>query len=128
MAFAARVRERGVALLKKIAADFGGTVDIDWNMSAPPVINDTILTERFRRSMDKLEEINSIEVPYSMGSEDFSYYLLKKPGLAFHYGTGNPEKYGESSVHCNNFIADEDGFRAAILAFLHFVLDAEPLA
>lgn len=127
MEFAAKVRERGVALLKRIAADFGGSVDIDWNMSAPPVINDPILTERFRRSVDKLSDIENIEVTYGMGSEDFSYYMLKKPGLCFHYGSGNEEKYGKSFGHCNNFIVDEDSFRAPILAFLQFVLDAEPL-
>ena len=127
MDFAAKVRSRGTEALQRIAADFGGTVDIDWNMSAPPVINDARITDIFRHSTKKLEGVTFGEVPYSMGSEDFSYYLLKKPGINFNYGTGNEEKYGKSSVHCNNFIADEDGFRAAILAFVQFVLDADQL-
>jgi len=127
MAFAARVKERGIALLQSIAEEFGGTVEIEWEMSAPPVINDEALTEAFRRSLAKLEGVTAVETPFSMGSEDFSYFSLKKPGVNFSYGSGNPEKYGESSVHCNNFIADEDGFRAAILAFLQFILDADQL-
>ena len=127
MAFAAKVKERGIALLNQIAADFGGTVDIEWEMSAPPVINDEAMTEAFRRSLAKLEDVTAAETVFSMGSEDFSYFMLKKPGVNFCYGSGNPEKYGESSVHCNNFIADEDGFRAAILAFVQFALDADQL-
>ena len=127
MAFAAKVRQRGIALLQSIADEAGGTVDIDWNMSAPPVINDPAATAAFSRSLSRLEGVTEVLTPFSMGSEDFSYFSLRKPGVNFSYGSGNPEKYGESSVHCNNFIADEDGFRAAILAFVQFALDADQL-
>lgn len=124
LAFAQRVRERGVALCKEIAARFGGTVDINWSMSAPPLHNDPDLVAGFIKSVQKLDGIGIVETPLRKSTEDFAWLLQKKPGFLFRYGSGNEEKGCVTLAHCNDFMPDEDGFRAGILAFVQYILDA----
>ena len=124
-AFAAKVRSRGIALLDEICTAFGGTVDIDWNTSAPPVINDAKLAEHFLASAKKVAGENTAVTPSRMGSEDFAWYLTKVPGIATRLGTGNAEKGANTSGHTNVYRIDEDAFENGILGLCQFVLDFE---
>ena len=90
--FAARVRERCVALCQQLAAEVGGTVDIDWKMLAPPLHNEASLVEQFRKSISKLDGIGLKEVPQRISGDDFAWTLQKAPGFLFRYGTRNEEK------------------------------------
>ena len=114
-----------IALLDEICTAFGGTVDIDWNTSAPPVINDTKLAERFLASAKKVAGENTAVTPSRMGSEDFAWYLTKVPGIATRLGTGNAEKGANTSGHTNVYRIDEDAFENGILGLCQFVLDFE---
>ena len=125
--FAERVRSRGRALLEEVAAEFGGTVEIDWRMSAPPLYNQPELVKCFVSSLNKLEGVGIEEVALRKSTEDFAWMLLKKPGFLFRYGSGCEEKGCTTMAHCNDFMPDEDGFRAAILAYVQFILDAAQL-
>jgi amidohydrolase len=124
-AFAARVRARGIALLEEICARFGGTVDIDWNTSAPPVINDGELAQRYLASAKKIAGKNCGATGVRMGSEDFAWYLTKVPGIATRLGTGNPEKGSITTGHTNSYRIDEDAFENGVLGLCQFILDAE---
>jgi len=126
--FAARVRSRCIALCEQVAAEIGGTVEFNWNMSAPPLHNKKELVEQFRKSIAKLDGIGLEELPIRKSTEDFAWLLQEKPGFLFRYGSGNEEKGCTTMAHCNDFMPDEDGFRAGILAFVQFVLDAGELA
>lgn len=127
-AFAARVRERCIAFLEKVAADFGGTVEYEWRMSAPPLHNKAFLVDAFKKSIAKLEGVGLMDVPLRKSTEDFAWLLQDMPGLLFRYGSGNEEKGCTTMAHCNDFMPDEDGFRAGVLAFVQFVLDVGELA
>ena len=127
MEFAARVRERCVALCQQLAAEVGGTVDIDWEMLVPPIHNEASLVEQFRKSISKLDGIGLKKVPQRISSDDFSWTLQKAPGFLFRYGTRNEEKGCTAVLHSNDFVIDEDGFRAGVLAFVQFVLDSAEL-
>ena len=125
--FAAKVRSRGIALLEEICARFGGTVDIDWNTSAPPVINDARLAACYLNSARKAVGENCGPTGSGMGSEDFAWFLTKVPGVATRLGTGNPEKGANTPGHTNNYRIDEDAFENGILGLVQFVLDAGQL-
>ena len=121
--FGARVRSRGIALLEDICARYGGTVDIDWNTSAPPVINDADLARRYLEAARKVAGENCGPTGVRMGSEDFAWYLTKIPGIATRLGTGNPEKGSTTTGHTNTYRIDEDAFANGIAALCQFVLD-----
>ena len=123
--FAAKVKARGLALLEEITTRRGGTVDIDWNTSAPAVINDPELTRKFEEAARKVAPDNCGPTPISMGSEDFAWFVTKVPGVATSLGTGNAEKGIDQVGHTNNYRIDEAGFENGVLGLAQFVLDME---
>ena len=58
-----------------------------------------------------------------MSSEDFSWYLRRKPGAIFRFGTRNEALGCTVLAHHADFRLDEDGMRLAIEAFVAFALD-----
>ena len=122
--FAARVRQRCTAYMEQVAAEFGGTVEYDWKMSAPPLHNQDFLVQKFKKSVAKLEGVGLADLTLRKSTEDFAWLLQDTPGFLFRYGSGNEEKGCTTLAHCNDFMPDEDGFRAAVLAFVQFALDA----
>jgi amidohydrolase len=127
LAFAARVRERCMALCEQVAAEIGGTVEFNWVMSAPPLHNKDFLVQQFKKSIAKLEGVGLEELTIRKSTEDFAWLLQDKPGFLFRYGSGNEKKGCTTLAHCNDFMPDEDGFRYGVLAFVQFVLDAAEL-
>ena len=123
--FAAKVKARGLALLEEITTRKGGTVDIDWNTSAPAVINDPALTRKFEEAAKKVAPDNCGPTSISMGSEDFAWFVTKVPGVATSLGTGNAEKGINQVGHTNNYRIDEAGFENGVLGLAQFVLDME---
>ncbi len=124
-AFAKCVRDRGIAAIDGICDSFGGTVDVDWSTSAPPVINDSALTEVFLGAARKVAGVLCGETEVSMGSEDFSWFLTKVPGIATRLGTGNADKGCVATGHTENYRIDEDAFRNGVLALAQFLMDIE---
>ena len=124
MAFAARVKERCIAKCEEIAASFGGAVEFNWNMSAPPVINDEAVMARLLPAIEIASGGNMKAVPGRMGSEDFSWFLTRKPGAAFRFGTRNEAIGCDTASHGNHFRIDERGMENAIETFVQLVMQA----
>lgn len=124
MAFAARVKERCMAKCREIAGRFGGSVEMDWNMSAPPVINDPDVMARLVPSLEVASEGATEILEPSMGSEDFSWFLQKIPGVALSFGTRNEEIGCDTTGHGNDFRIDERGMENAIEAFVQVAMNA----
>jgi len=116
MDFAKKVEEKTRKICSDIAAHYGGSVDINWNMSAYPVYNDIELTKQFE-SICKEAGLSLVAMPQRMSSEDFAHYLTKSPGMIFRFGTRNEELGCTAPSHRNDFCIDEEGMRAAIQAF-----------
>ena len=89
MEFAKRVEEKCLAKCREIAARFGGSVEPNWYMSAPPVYNDPALIAKFVESTQKVLPGQVVELPLRKATEDFSWFLLKRPGYIFRFGTRN---------------------------------------
>ena len=121
-AFADRAMTRVEAVCAAIAANAGGSAEVKWHVSAPPVINDAAIVERLGRAA-RARGLPVVQMPSRMSSEDFSWYLTKAPGALFRFGTRNEALGSTMLAHRADFCIDEDGMRAAIEAFVAFVLD-----
>ena len=121
MEFAARVEKQVRSICSEIAQRHGGTVDFVWNMSTGPVHNDAAICDRIKKLPSISEKVQ--KVAQKLSSEDFGWYLTKKPGVLFRFGSGNAEKGWVNPAHCNNFYLDEDGMRYAIELFIAYVMN-----
>ena len=93
-------------------------------MSAYPVYNDLDITKAIFKSADSVLGLgHTMEISPSMGSEDFSHYLTKKPGVFFRLGTRNEEKGCTTLPHNDNFMIDEDALVSGSNTCVQFVLD-----
>lgn len=117
--FSLRVMDRVAEICQRIAASYGGTVDIDWRMSTGPVYNDPDVAARVRTAMEGLP---IDECASKMSSEDFAWYLTKAPGVLFRYGSGNEEIGIVDIAHNSNFQVDEVGMKTAVRTFVRFAL------
>jgi amidohydrolase len=81
-----RMRE----IAQHTAAAFGAECDFEFHRNYPPTINHAAETEFFRRVARAVAgEANVHEFEPTMGAEDFSYFLLEKPGCYFLVGNGD---------------------------------------
>lgn len=103
-----------------ICAAFGakGTLEVDWG--TPPVVNDKEMSQFVEQVVtEKLGSELLVHVDPVMGGEDFSHYLLKKPG-AFVFVGMNGEKSAYPHHH-PRFDIDEDVMPTAINLFIQLV-------
>lgn len=121
--FAERVHQNILKITEDIAASYGGKTELDWHVSTYAVHNDEGLVSQFRQAMSGVDGIDVVDVAMRRSSEDFAWYLTKKPGLLFRYGSGNQEKGCTASPHRPDFCIDEDGMKYAIEAFVAFVMN-----
>ena len=123
MEFAKRVEEKCLAKCREIAARFGGSVEPNWYMSAPPVCNDPALIAKFVESTQKVLPGKVVELPLRKSTEDFSWFLLKRPGFIFRFGTRNEAAGCTTLAHCSDFKLDEAGMKSAMEAMVSFVME-----
>ncbi|MBE5782210.1 MAG: amidohydrolase [Clostridiales bacterium] len=121
-AFAARVRENTFSICEKIAKEAGGSVEIDWHMSTGPIYNDPKVIARFD-AITRVQGMEVTSIPRRMSSEDFAWYLEKAPGMIFRFGTRNETMGCTQLAHRNDFCMDESGMKAAIQAFIAYILE-----
>ena len=80
-----RMRE----IAEHTAAAFGASVAFDFHRNYPPTINHAAEAEFVRGVMrDLVGADNTLPFEPTMGAEDFSYFLLEKPGAYFVIGNG----------------------------------------
>ena len=120
--FAQRVHKRTVEITEEIAARFGGSVEVEWNMSCPPVNNDPALVAHLLKVADMLPGVDVIEMPAKRSSEDFSWFAAQRPGMLFRYGIHNAEKGCTAAAHRPDFVVDEDVMQIAVLTFVNYAM------
>ena len=124
MALEPRVEMKVREICDEIAARYGGAVEYDWHISTGSVYNDPALVRRFICRCEQAE-LPVQEIARRMSSEDFSWYLTKRPGLVFRFGTRNEAEGCTATAHCSDFKLDEDGMRVPIAAFCAYVMGEE---
>jgi len=84
------IEQRMQDIAQHTAAAFGATCEFEFVRNYPPTINHPAETEFARRVMAEVVGAdNVLEFEPTMGAEDFSYFLLEKPGCYFLIGNGD---------------------------------------
>lgn len=109
-----------------IEAMFGVTVELTYTNDYPPLYNDPAVTEQVVASLQKGvgEYLTGIsEYDMLSGSEDFSYYLQKIPGVFFYIGAKPKNTSNAYFNHHPKFDIDEDALLVAAKSVADVVLD-----
>lgn len=101
------IEKRIEEVLKGIVIANNASYKLKIEEVAPPTINDSSMASLTKRVAQKLG-LKVEEVPKSMGSEDFSFYLQKVPGAFIALGIRNEEKRIIYPHHHPKFNVDEE--------------------
>jgi len=101
------IEKRIEEILKGIVLANNASYNLKIEEVAPPTINDPQMASLAKRVAQKLE-LKVGEVPKSMGSEDFAFYLQKVPGAFIALGIKNEEKGIIHPHHHPKFNVDEE--------------------
>ena len=112
------------AIAENAAKVQGGTVKFHHETKALPVINHPVVRQAVLESAAKVVgERNIAPMPIKMSSEDFSFFVDKKPGAFIRLGTRNAAKGCVTLPHNNDFLLDEDALPIGSQVCVQFVLD-----
>ena len=91
---------------------------------ALPVINHPAIRQAVLNAAEKVVGAENIApMPIKMSSEDFSFFVDKKPGAFIRLGTRNAAKGCVTLPHNNDFMLDEDALDIGSRVCVQFVLD-----
>jgi amidohydrolase len=93
-----------------VAEAMNAQVNYEYTRGYPATANDPAMAELVLAAAKGVVGEENVEIATpKMGAEDFSYFLLERPGCFFFVGTGNPDKDSEWAHHHPRFDIDEDG-------------------
>lgn len=121
----AMVAERIRAVVGGVSAAFGGSGETLIKPGYSALINHDPIVDRIAEVAKAVLGENSIvlRTKPSLGVEDFSYFLMKRPGAFFHLGCGNPEKGIDAPLHSERFDIDEECLPLGVAMHASIVLD-----
>ena len=103
-----QVEKQIYSIVEGITTAFGATYTIDYLNGYPALYNHIEETETVRTLLaEQFFEENIVEMEPSMGAEDFSYFLLEKPGTYFRVGSQNEDEATHFPHHHPKFDIDE---------------------
>lgn len=111
-------------ICEHISAASGCTCDVEIEKGYPATVN----TAKEQANVEAA--VNALGYQHqpaylAMSGEDFSYYLLQKPGCFCNIGMGNPEDMASAMPHHNSrFQLDESGLTVALEVMLAVYLHA----
>ena len=112
--------------IRGVASAFGAEAEFEFIPGYPPLVNSAQATGLIEcAAREVVGEEKMVEMPLSMGGEDFAYIALKRPAAMFRVGVRNEARGIVHSLHSNRFDLDEDAlpvgsavFAQAACAFL----------
>jgi amidohydrolase len=98
------IEQRMQVVVEHTAAAFGASVKFEFHRNYPPTINHPNEVAVLREVMREVAgPENALEFEPTMGAEDFSYFLLERPGAYFVIGNGDgthrQDYAGHDSAH-----------------------------
>jgi amidohydrolase len=116
--------ERVKDIATGIAAAMSGEAIITYKRGYPATINDPEMAELVREAATQVvgEENVAVGEPM-MGAEDFSYFLIEKPGAFFNVGHRNEERGITWPHHHPRFDVDEEALGHGVATMLQTVLN-----
>lgn len=121
-----KIHEKIRLTATKIAESAGATAEVTIDKKFPLTYNDPALTEKMIPSLVKAAGKEMVkEIPAVTGSEDFSEYQKKVPGLFFFVGAMPPNQDPNTvpSHHTPDFMIDESAMLTGLKAMLNVTLD-----
>ncbi len=119
-------RVRQVSEKTAEAAGATAIVELPYSNHYPVTFNNELLTKVMLPSLQKSAGSDNVVLkPAKTGSEDFSFYAQKVPGLFFFLGglpKGNDPKTA-GPHHTPEFIIDDSSFKTGVIAFCNLVFD-----
>jgi hippurate hydrolase len=116
-----RIQQRLVALGRAAAEPHGVQADISFHAVYPATVNAALGAERVQRAILAVAQPHTGPDPFPcMGAEDFSLYLLERPGAFFFLGSGLPDG-STPGVHNAGYDFDDGALPVGIRVFLHLV-------
>lgn len=107
-----------------ICSAYGCTCQVTTTIGYPSTINKAAQTQLVRQAAEAMGYPWKEEEP-GLGGEDFSYYLLEKPGTFFHVGMADPDTVDQAAPHHNcRFKLDPRGLAMALEMELAVYLNA----
>ncbi|MGV3666996.1 MAG: M20 metallopeptidase family protein [Leptospira bouyouniensis] len=97
-------------LVKQVGAGFGADIHLEYKRIDKPTINDPVMADVVRKAAKTILGDNCLteENTRTMGGEDFSAFLMQRPGCYFFIGSRNEEKGFIHPHHSSFFDFDED--------------------
>lgn len=103
-----QVEQQIYRIVEGITTAFGATFSIDYLNGYPALYNHPKETETVRNLLaEQFSEESILEMQPTMGAEDFSYFLLEKPGAYFRVGSHNGDEATHYPHHHPKFDIDE---------------------
>lgn len=103
------LRERLERIAEGVTSAYRASFDLRLEEGYPVTVNDPATTEQAAEVLREVFPPDAVvEVPPTMGGEDFSRYLEVVPGSFFFLGTANEAKGLTASIHSPHFQVDED--------------------
>lgn len=103
---------------EKLAAKYGGTIDIDISIGYPFLHNDEGVTKKAKECLETFfGNQNVIELPMRMTSEDFSFYSQIAPVCFYRIGVADPTKEINYGVHHPKFDVEPTALIIAMKSF-----------
>ncbi|MGI8485154.1 MAG: M20 metallopeptidase family protein [Thermomicrobiales bacterium] len=116
------VEERIIAIATGIGEVSGAQVDVKFPRGYAPTINDDLHAEIVREAaIQVVGEDHVLTPPPVMGGEDFSRFLLKRPGAYFVVGSKNEEKGFVWGHHHPKFDIDEESLGISVATMTNTV-------
>ncbi|GAA0755707.1 M20 family metallopeptidase [Ideonella azotifigens] len=86
------IEQRMREISEHTAAAFGAKAAFEFHRNYPPTINHTAEVAQLREAMrETVGAENTLDFDPTMGAEDFSFFLMEKPGAYFMIGNGEGE-------------------------------------
>jgi amidohydrolase len=124
--FTPEMRDLAEERLKEIATStakmMGGEATVTYNRGYPATVNDAEMADLVREAAEVMGEENVKDRPPAMGAEDFSYFLLEKPGCFFNVGCRNEERGIVWGHHHPKFDVDEESLGHGVMTMTNTVL------
>lgn len=117
-------------LVRSIAEGFGAEIQFEYTRIDKPTINDPKMADLVRKAASNILGADSIteENTKTMGGEDFSAFLMERPGCYFFIGSRNEQKGFIHPHHSSYFDFDEDALPVGLSVMKEVVktyLDSE---
>ncbi len=112
------IEKRVNSIIKGLEISYDCTIDNNFRLAYPPVINHKESIEQFKKAN---KDITLVEYKPEMIAEDFSYYVKETKGAFVFLGVRNEEKNYIFPLHSSHFNFDENVLLTGVLSYINIL-------